>query len=114
MLAHTKLPKTYWAEALKTTVCVINRSLSVPLGADVPQRMWIGKDVSYRHLRVFNCLSYIHITKDWRGKLDAKSRPCIFLGYKEDEFGYRLRNLIIKKVISSPDIVFMEEKTIAD
>ena len=47
-------------------------------------------------------------------QLDQKSRPCIFLGYGDDEFGYRLWNLAEKKVIRSRDIVFMEEMTIAD
>ena len=70
--------------------------------------------MSYRHLKVFGCLLYVHVAKDQRGKLDPKSRPCIFLGYGEDEFGYRLCDLIDKKVIKSRDIVFMEEKTIAD
>ena len=55
ILAHAKLPKTYWAEALKTVVYVINTSPSVPLDGDIPQRVWTGKDVSYKHLRVFGC-----------------------------------------------------------
>ena len=38
----------------------------------------------------------------------------IFLGYRDGEFGYRLWNLEEKKVIRSCDIVFMEEKTIAN
>ena len=49
---------------------------------------------------------------DQRGKLDPKSRQCIFLGYGDDEFGYQLSDLINKKVIRGRDIVFMEEKTI--
>ena len=36
------------------------------------------------------------------------------MGYSEDEFGYRLWDLIDKKVIRSRDIAFMEEKTIVD
>ena len=39
---------------------------------------------------------------------------CIFFGYSEDEFGYRLWNLLDKKVVRSHDIVFMEDKTIVD
>ena len=39
---------------------------------------------------------------------------CIFFGYSEDEFGYRLWNLLDKKVVRSRDIVFMEDKTIED
>ena len=46
--------------------------------------------------------------------MDLKTRPCIFLGYGDDEFGYGLWNLEEKKVIRSRDIVFMEGKTIAD
>ena len=38
MLAHAKLPNTFWAEALSTTMYVINRSPSVPLDGDVPRR----------------------------------------------------------------------------
>ena len=34
MTAHTKLPKTYWAEAFKTIVYVINRPPSVSLEGD--------------------------------------------------------------------------------
>ena len=56
----------------------------------------------------------MHVAKDKRGKLDPKTCPCIFLGYGDNEFGYRLWNLEEKKVIRSRDIVFMEEKTIAD
>ena len=40
--------------------------------------------------------------------------PCIFLGYMDDEFGYQLWDLAKKWVIRSRDIVFMEEKTIAN
>ena len=76
--------------------------------------MWTGKVVSYWHLRVFGFLTYVHLAKDKRGKLDLKVWRCIFLGYGDDEFGYRLWNLAKKKVIRSRDIVFMEEKTIVD
>ena len=56
----------------------------------------------------------MHVAKDKRGKLDPKTQPCIFVGYGDNEFGYRLWNLAEKKVIQSHDIVFMEEKTIVD
>ena len=56
----------------------------------------------------------MHVAKDQIGKLDPKSRLCIYLGYGEDEFSYRIWDLINKKVIRSRDIVFMEENTIAD
>ena len=54
------------------------------------------------------------MAKDQRGKLDPKSRPCIFLDYGDEEFGYQLWDLAEKKVIRSRDIIFMEEKMIID
>ena len=48
MQSHAKLGKTYWAEALMKAIYIINKSPSVPLDGDVPQRTWTGKDVSYR------------------------------------------------------------------
>ena len=96
MLAHAKLSKTFWVEALMTATFVINRSPSTPLDG-VPQRVWTYKDVSYRHLKVFGCLAYVHVAKDKRGKLDSKTHLCIFLGYGDDEFSYWLWNLAERK-----------------
>ena len=73
---------------------MINKSPSILLQGDIPQRVWTGKDMSYRHMKVLGCLACVHIAKDRRGKLDPKRRKCIFLGYGEDEFGYRLSEFI--------------------
>ena len=40
-------------------------------------------------LRVFGCKAFVHIPKDERSKLDAKTIPCVFIGYGHDELGYR-------------------------
>ncbi|KAI4324009.1 hypothetical protein L6164_023577 [Bauhinia variegata] len=74
MLSHTKLPKAFWGESMRTTVDLINLSPSVPLSGDIPERVWKGKDVSYKHLRVFGCKAFVHIPRDERFKLDAKSK----------------------------------------
>jgi len=69
--------------------------------------------VSYKHLRVFGCRAFVHIPRDERSKLDKKTKQCIFLGYCKDEFGYRLWDLIDRKVIRSRDVVFFEDQTTA-
>ena len=53
MLKLAKLPISFWSEVVNTTVYLINRSPSVHLDFDVPQRVWTGKDVPYSHLKVF-------------------------------------------------------------
>ena len=47
MLAHCKLSKIFWAEALMIATYVINRSPSAPLDGDVPQIVWTDKEVLY-------------------------------------------------------------------
>lgn len=110
MLSNAKLPKSFWAEAMRTAVDLINLSPSVPLDGDIPERVWMGKDVSFKHLRVFGCRAFVHIPRDERSKLDVKSKECIFLGYGDENFGYRLYNLVDKKVIRSRDVVFLEDQ----
>ena len=63
MQSLEKLPKPYWVEAKMMVMYLINKS-SVPIVDDVPQSSWKGRDVSYKNLRVFGCLAYIHIGKD--------------------------------------------------
>ena len=43
--------------------------------------------------------------------MDPKTQPYIFLGYGDDEFGYRVWDLVDKKVFRSRDIILMEDKT---
>ncbi|GMJ10476.1 hypothetical protein HRI_004716700 [Hibiscus trionum] len=81
----------------------------------VRYRVWFGKDVSYDHLRVFGCKTFVHVLKDERSKLDAKTRQCIFIGYGLDgEFGYRLYDPLQKKLVRSRDVIFVEDRTIDD
>ncbi|CAL9017851.1 unnamed protein product [Prunus brigantina] len=48
------------------------------------------------------------------GDLDAKSKECIFVGYGNEEFGYRLWDPITRKIIRSRDVVFFEDQNIED
>jgi len=98
MLSYAKLPKSFWGEAMKTAVDLINLSPSVPLNCDFPQRVWTGKDVSFEHLRVFGCKAFVHVPRDERSKLDSKAKQCIFLRYGHEEFGYRPEMLFSLKI----------------
>lgn len=110
MLSMTKLPKPFWGEAVLTSCYLINRSPSAPLNFEVPEKIWTGKDISYSHLRVFGCKAFAHVSSELRKKLDLKSTPCIFIGYGDEEFGYRLWDPELKKVIRSRDVVFYENQ----
>ena len=55
----------------------------------LPKEVWSGKEVMFSHLKVFGCVSYVHIDSDAYSKLDAKSKICLFIGYGDEKFGYR-------------------------
>ena len=108
MLSDSKLPKTFWGEALSTAAYVRNRSPTVALQDMTPYEALNGHKPNVKHLRTFGCTSFVHIPKDERDKLDAKSKKCIFLGYGSTTKGYRLFNLDTKKVFHSRDVIFDE------
>ena len=82
-------------------VCyLINRSHSAPLGFDVLDKVWIGKEIFYNHLKVFGCKAFIHVPKEHRSKLD-----------ENEEFSYKFWDPKMRKVIGSKDVVFHEDQT---
>ncbi|RVW47729.1 Retrovirus-related Pol polyprotein from transposon TNT 1-94 [Vitis vinifera] len=89
MRLHAGLPKTFWADAVSTAAYLINQGPSVPMEFRLPEEVWSGKEVKFSHLKVFGCVSYVHIDSDARSKLDAKSKICFFIGYGDEKFGYR-------------------------
>ncbi|WVY98453.1 hypothetical protein V8G54_030604 [Vigna mungo] len=48
-------------------------------------------------------------TRRGQNKLDPKSKKCTFIGYGEDEFGYRLWDNGNQKMIRSRDVIFNEK-----
>ncbi|RDX69178.1 hypothetical protein CR513_51740, partial [Mucuna pruriens] len=114
MFSKIRLPKHFWGETLYTAVHVINISLVVALNIKVSNKIWFDKDVKYNHLKVFNCKAFVDVPKDERFKLDMKTRQGIFIGYGHDEYGYRLYDLVEKKLVRNCDVQFMEDQTIED
>jgi hypothetical protein len=48
-------------------------------------------------LNTFGCESFVHIDKENRTKLEAKSKKCTFIGYSVNDFGYLLWDYENKK-----------------
>jgi hypothetical protein len=109
MLVNAGLPKQFWAEAVNTAAYLINRGPSTAIECKLPEDEWTEKEVKLSHLRIFGCVSYVHVNAENRSKLDAKSKRCFLLGYGGDSFGYRLWDPESKKVIRSKDVIFNEE-----
>ena len=110
MLLHSSLPLSFWAEAVSTANYLRNRSPTLALSGKTPYECWYGKKPVLSNLRIFGCVSYIHIPKELRKKLDPKSEKCIFLGYPDGTKGYKLYNLNTLRFTRSQSIFFCENE----
>jgi transposase InsO family protein len=88
MLSNSNLPKSLWAEALKTAVYILNR---VPTKAvpKTPFELWKGWKPSLRHMPVWGCPSEVRIYNPQEKKLDPRTISGYFIGYAERSKGYR-------------------------
>ena len=74
----------------------------------LPKEVQSGKEVKFSHLKVFGCVSYIHIDSNAHSKFDAKSKICFFIGYGDEKFGYRFWDEQNRKIIRSRNVIFNE------
>ena len=108
MLADSKLPHRFWAEAISTAVYLRNRSPTKALQGITPHEAWSGRKPDVSSLRIFGCSAYAHVPRAERRKLDSKARKCVLLGYGTNQKGYRLYDLGRMKVIHSRDVILDE------
>ena len=68
-----------------------------------------SKKLCVKHFRFFKSDCFMHVPNANKTKWDPKSKKCIFLGYSEEAKGYRLFNYVIKMVLVSHDVIFLEQ-----
>jgi len=66
------------------------------------------------HLCIFDCISYVHVELDRRSKLDLKSKGCIFIGYRTNEYDYWFSDSENRKILRYKNVVFNEKKLYKD
>lgn len=111
MIIHSKLPKLLWAEAVNVAAYTLNRVTCKKTVNSTPYEKWFGTKPSISHLRTFGCEVYVNIEKQFRDKLNSKSKRMVFVGYTEKTNTYRLWNDKERKVVISREVLFNEIDT---
>lgn len=58
MSKDSSIPDSWWADALKTTIYIINRVSSKAVDK-IPYELWAGKKSSIRHSHIWDCLAKV-------------------------------------------------------
>ncbi|GJX49113.1 putative ribonuclease H-like domain-containing protein [Tanacetum coccineum] len=87
MLADSKLPTTFWTEAVNTACYVQNRVLVVKPHNKTPYELFHGRTPTLSFMRPFGCLVTILNTIDHLGKFDGKANEGFFVGYSLNSSG---------------------------
>ena len=93
LLFQKNAPKNYWGEVL-TTAHFINILPSQVLDHKTPMQLFSKfflnfKTINHLTLRIFDCVSFIHIDSHHRGEFDPQALKCIFVQYSSTLKGYK-------------------------
>ncbi|GJS86183.1 putative ribonuclease H-like domain-containing protein [Tanacetum coccineum] len=110
MLADSKLPITFWAEAVSTACYVQNRVLVVKPYNKTPYEFFRGFKPALSFMRPFGCHVTILNTLDSLGKFDGKSFEGFFVGYSLSSKAFRVYNTRTRRVEENLHIGFLENK----
>ncbi|KAL4354255.1 hypothetical protein GQ457_06G039790 [Hibiscus cannabinus] len=109
LLFEKKIPKGFWAEAVNTSVYLLNRLPTKALEGKTPFEAWFDATPSIGHLRVFGCVCYMHVPEVKRDKLDERATVGVFMGYSSNSKGYRVYDLKTKKILVGRNLKFDED-----
>ncbi|KAJ9555154.1 hypothetical protein OSB04_009768 [Centaurea solstitialis] len=110
MLADSKLPITFWAEAVNTACYVQNRVLIVKSKGKTPYELFERKKPYIGFLKPFGCPCTILDTKTHLGKFESKSDDGFLVGYSSQSKALRVFNSSTR-IIEESDNVKCNENT---
>ncbi|GJT51897.1 putative ribonuclease H-like domain-containing protein [Tanacetum coccineum] len=108
MLADSKLPTTFWAEAVNTACYVQNRVLVTKPHNKTPYELFLGRKPALGFMRPFGCPVTILNTIDHLGKFDGKADEGFFVGYSINSKAFRVFNNRTRIVKENLHVQFSE------
>ncbi|GJW78899.1 ribonuclease H-like domain-containing protein [Tanacetum coccineum] len=110
MLADSKLPTTFWAEAVNTACYVQNRVLVIKPHNKTPYELFLGRKHALSFMRPFGCPVTILNTLEHLGKFDGKFDDRFFVGYSINSKAFKVFNTRTRFVEENLHINFLENK----
>ena len=105
---QANLPLKYWGDCVLTSVYIINRLPNIVMENVYLYEKLFGKKPNYDSLRAFGCLVMAYNPSRDKDKFSLRGVPCVFLGYPNDQKGYKVLNVINGQTLVSRDMRFFE------
>ena len=104
MMRYFSLPIPFWGYSLQTAVYIL---IVVPSKSiqKTPLELWNGHKPSLRHFRIWGCPA--HVLKGKTGKLEPRTKVCMFVGYPKGTRGGLFYSPSDKKVFVSTNATFL-------
>ncbi|GJR77209.1 retrovirus-related pol polyprotein from transposon TNT 1-94 [Tanacetum coccineum] len=112
MLADSKLPTTFWAEAVNTACYVQNRVLVTKPHYKTPYELFLGRKPALSFMKLFGCPITILNTIDHLGKFDGKADEGFFVGYSINSKAFRVFNSRTRIAEENLHVQFIENTPI--
>ncbi|GJY24358.1 ribonuclease H-like domain-containing protein [Tanacetum coccineum] len=109
MLADSKLPTTFWVEAVNTACYVQNRVLVIKPQNKTPYELFLGRKHALSFMRPFGCPVTIINTIDHLGKFDGKADEGFFVGYFTNSKAFRVFNSRTRIVEENLHVKFSDD-----
>jgi hypothetical protein len=109
MLYAANVHIRFWSEAVHTAVYVLNRTATRTIDGKTPYEIWYNVKPSVSHIRIFGSDAYVHVPKELRNKLSAKSKKGVLMGYSASSKAYRVWHNDTRRIVESRDVLFDEE-----
>ncbi|GKD60953.1 putative ribonuclease H-like domain-containing protein, partial [Tanacetum coccineum] len=109
MLVDSKLPNTFWAEAVNTACYVLNRVLVIKPHNKTPYELIRGRTPLIDFMKPFRCPITILNTMDHLGKFNGKADEGFFIRYSMVSKAMRVFNKRTRIVKETLNIRFLEK-----
>ena len=109
-----RLQKRFWGEFILTVTYLINKLPFTTLQLKISMKVLRSFYPYIKHSlnlppRIFGCVSFVHIHKQQREKLDPMALKCIFLWYFVTQKGYKCFHPPSSKIFVSRDFTLNEQ-----
>ncbi|GJS61732.1 retrovirus-related pol polyprotein from transposon TNT 1-94 [Tanacetum coccineum] len=104
MLSASKLPLSFWAEAVATACYTQNRSIIISTHGKMAYHIINDRKPSIKHLHIFGCICYITRDGENLDKMKEKGDPCVMVGHSTQSKGLvvvynkRTNSLIVESI----------------